>query len=734
MKTNRRHRRGRGARHQGILRNGKPALSANVEDAWNVARHMLYGANGNGVAIQNGLLLEAIAGPAAVVPMQPSAPPDGVEAVPAEELEVPASLNGRISADDSEATTGAVSRAAAPQTPAMSQRVEPAEQLGPEDSPPEKTLARIPVTATASRDDNSGGVDQGSIARLVRIASNAHIFRSCDGRVYAGVQVNGHREALELGSSAFEYWLIRNYEATHGALPGADGLNRSIRALLARAAALATTEPLWLRVAHGHAHPSPDASPASEKAAPEHSAPDLDTVYYLDLADAGRHFIEIRADGCRVVTDPPVWLRRPPGQRPLPMPRWDGSIDLLKKYVNLSDADFWLFVACLTAALRPHGPYPILILCGEQGSAKSTMARLARLLIDPNAAPLRALPASQRGFLIEAHNTWLLAYDNISRLSAPMSDGLCRMATGGGISTRALHSNDDEILLHAQRPMIFTGIDEFVHRSDVVDRCVFLFLLTIDEGNRRSEQTFWTDFQADYPLILGALLSAVAGGIRTMPQVQLSELPRMADFALWGEAVSRALGAAPGTFLSLYQANRRSASESQLEDSPFAQAILLKMEWVTAFGNGRWSATASEMLAELNRSRRKSAYKTGQWPRTPRAFSCAIRRLAPALRAVGINVTFDRTDNRRTILIEQRDDASDGSWIEDSGASCAPAHCAPICRQGPAPDFVNVPVASPLSVADANADANLNLRTPQVPWLQWADVKYANTQTSPASG
>jgi putative DNA primase/helicase len=99
--------------------------------------------------------------------------------------------------------------------------------------------------------------------------------------------------------------------------------------------------------------------------------------------------------------------------------------------------------------------------------------------------------------------------------------------------------------------MVITGIDEFVHRSDVVDRCVFLFLLMIADWKHRSEQAFWSEFQADYPLILGALLSAVSGGIRMMPQVQLSELQRMADFALWGVAVNRDLGAAPGTFLSL---------------------------------------------------------------------------------------------------------------------------------------------------------------------------------------
>ena len=69
------------------------------------------------------------------------------------------------------------------------------------------------------------------------------------------------------------------------------------------------------------------------------------------------------------------------------MPSRDGSIDLLRPYVNLTEADFRLMIAWLTAVLRPVGPYPILVLHGEQGSAKSTLAKVLRLLIDPQACP-----------------------------------------------------------------------------------------------------------------------------------------------------------------------------------------------------------------------------------------------------------------------------------------------------------------------------------------------------------
>ena len=80
-----------------------------------------------------------------------------------------------------------------------------------------------------------------------------------------------------------------------------------------------------------------------------------------------------------------VW--RPEGLLPLPLPSRGGSIDLLRPYVNLSDDGFRAMIAWLTAALRPVGPYPILSLHGEQGSAKSTLARrmmrFARPLVRP---------------------------------------------------------------------------------------------------------------------------------------------------------------------------------------------------------------------------------------------------------------------------------------------------------------------------------------------------------------
>jgi hypothetical protein len=55
-------------------------------------------------------------------------------------------------------------------------------------------------------------------------------------------------------------------------------------------------------------------------------------------------------------------------------------------------------------------------------------------------------------------------------------------------------------------------------------------------------------------------LDAIAGGLRELPSVHLNELPRLADYAKWGEAVGRGLGWEPECFLSIYTDNRKNAT------------------------------------------------------------------------------------------------------------------------------------------------------------------------------
>ena len=227
--------------------------------------------------------------------------------------------------------------------------------------------------------------------------------------------------------------------------------------------------------------------------------------------------------------------------RPLPVPERGGSIEQLGKFLNVrSQADFVLAVTWLLAALRGKGPYPALVLSGEQGTAKSTLCAILRALIDPNAASLRALPREDRDLFIAASNGHVLAFDNVSGLPPWLSDTLCRLATGGGFATRQLYTDDDEALFNAKRPIILNGIEDFVTRPDLADRAIVLTLEPIPEERKRSEEELWGVFELERARILGVLLDAVAHGLKRMPETRLAKLPRMADFARWGTACETA--------------------------------------------------------------------------------------------------------------------------------------------------------------------------------------------------
>ena len=114
------------------------------------------------------------------------------------------------------------------------------------------------------------------------------------------------------------------------------------------------------------------------------------------------------------------------------------------------------------AALRPTGPYPVLVLTGEQGSAKSTCARMLRALVDPHEAALRAPPRNEHELFIAARNAHVLAFDNLSTVSPWLSDALSRLATGAGFAARKLYTDDEENVISAERPTILNSIDAVV--------------------------------------------------------------------------------------------------------------------------------------------------------------------------------------------------------------------------------------------------------------------------------
>jgi hypothetical protein len=290
------------------------------------------------------------------------------------------------------------------------------------------------------------------------------------------------------------------------------------------------------------------------------------------------------------------------------------------------------------------------VLHGEQGSAKSTTARILRALIDPNIAPLRSEPREARDLAIAANNHWLVTFDNLSHVPAWLSDALCRLATGGGFATRELYSDDDEMIFDAMRPVLMNGIEELATRSDLLDRSLIIFLPNIPEEKRLTVTQIWHEFNAIHAGSLGALLDAVSMALARVEQMRFDRLPRMADFAQWAAAAEVALGFEAGEFIRAYAGNREDANELALEASSVAATVRTFM----ADRQG-WSGTAAELLTLLNQIAGDSVRHQTTFPKKPNKLSGDIKRIAPNLRATGLDVAFRREPRtgRRIIIFEK---------------------------------------------------------------------------------
>lgn len=481
------------------------------------------------------------------------------------------------------------------------------------------------VVNMASADDDASQADQ-----LVELASDAHLFHTPGGHDsdgFAAIECDDHREVWPINSRAFRRYLARKFHESEGKVPGGQALQDALNVIAGKAIYDGPEHEVGVRIAW------------------------VRGVIYLDLADAQWQVVEVTKDGWRVISgrEAPAWFVRKPGMLPLPEPVNGGSVEELRPLLNLPDERSWvLLVACMLVYLRARGPYPILIINGEQGSAKSTLCRLVLLLIDPRKAGLRRPPREERDLMIAASNSLVVGFDNLSSLLDWISDALCSLATGGGFSTRALYTDDDEKIFDAMRPVLLNGIDSVANRSDLLDRAVHLHLPTIPEEKRMPETNLWMAFEGVRARVLGALLDAVVVALRNEDTVKLPSYPRMADFAIWTTAAEEALGWSPGTFMAAYAGNRQEAHELAIESSPIGPPILSFMHKRVA-----WEGSAKELRENLEDHADEKTTKRRDWPKSPNAMRGWLHRIAQDLRAIGLAVEFlPRTGRVRPIRLE----------------------------------------------------------------------------------
>jgi hypothetical protein len=483
-------------------------------------------------------------------------------------------------------------------------------QLGPVQTQP----------ATSAAAGVSLGREPSQATKLATMVHNsdAELFHDSSGDAYITVTVGDHRETYLLRSRAAREWLRHAFYAKEERAPNGTALRDAIEQLSADATFGGACRSVHVRRAGD------------------------DDAIYLDLGDDAWQVAHVTANGWRIVpaSDVPVRFRRPSGMLALPVPVAGGTMQRLRPLVNVaSDDAFALVVAWLLGTLRPRGPYPVLALSGEQGAAKSTLARTLRLLIDPNVAPLRTTPREEADLLIAAKHGLVCCFDNVSSLSDTLSDALCRLATGGGLGKRTLYTDSDETLLDATRPVLLTGIESALTRGDAIDRALLVELERIPKSRRRTESEIDAELDAMRPSVLGALLTAASAALAHWSTTRPENLPRMADFGRWIESGASALGWQPGSFLSIYDTNRDEADELVVESEPIGPPL-------RAFIDARstWTGTADELLTALNEVAGDQATKRKEWPKAARGIAGRVKRIAPNLLRLGYTIETGRRE------------------------------------------------------------------------------------------
>ena len=473
-----------------------------------------------------------------------------------------------------------------------------------------------------------------------------HTPGGLDADCYAIIPVRGHREVWSLESRGFGRWVSHEFYRRRGRALSQVALSAAVNALVGEALFEGAENDVSVRLAG------------------------VGGRVYLDLANDERHAIEIDSNGWRRVDPIEKGVRfvRREGMLALPMPEQGGDLDALRELVNVPSDDDWILVkGFLVMSLHPCGPYPVLSINGEQGSAKSFLTRFVRTLVDPSDTALRRPPAREEDLGVAGRSSWIVAYENVSSLSGNMSDAICCLSTGGTLTRRRLYTNEEESRIRLKRPVIVNGIVSVALRGDLADRSIPLVLPRIRREERRLEQELLAAFDALHASLLGALLDAVSCALQRVANVRLDAMERMAEFCAWVTAAEPSLGIEDGAFMEAYRSVVEDAAVDALDASPVTAPVL---ELLARSPGREWVGTCKELLQTLDAKRGEKRPPRG-WPQSPTAMGHALRRIAPLLRHRGVEMVEPASrerPRRYTLRLPMNDGTKTVGTDEPSGS------------------------------------------------------------------
>jgi hypothetical protein len=360
-----------------------------------------------------------------------------------------------------------------------------------------------------SNNDNSVEEEEEGISlpqKLVELAlNNCMLFKNEFGIPHALAKIDDYYDVLLIEGSKFKRYISKlYYDANEGKIAYPEAIKTAVSQLEAKAEFEGKTIPLHLRVAWSNPHNTKD-------------------IIYYDLSDSKRRCIKITDNSWNIVDNQlEVLFRRyrhlSPQIEPINVLSNNNNVDdidntdntILDKFIdllNVKDDDNKLLLKCYIISLFiPEIQKPILMLHGEQGSAKSTLQELIKTFVDPSSIKTLTFPRDTNEFIQQLSHNYVAVYDNISDIKEWISDLLCRSVTGNGFSKRSLYTDDDDFFYNFKRVVGLNGINLGATKSDLLDRGLIIQLERIPKENRKKVDEIWKEFEELKPKLLGTCL------------------------------------------------------------------------------------------------------------------------------------------------------------------------------------------------------------------------------------
>ena len=369
-----------------------------------------------------------------------------------------------------------------------------------------------------------------------------------------------------------------------------------------------------------------------------------DCTFFYDLTNSKWSVIKMTPSGWSIIdNDVPIMFKRYT-QQPQVNPSLQYSNDIFDKFmdlVNVQDEDTRLLLKCYIISLFiPNIAKPILMIHGEQGSAKSTLQELIKMLVDPSIVKTLTFPRDINELIQQLSHNYIAYYDNVSIIKDWVSDVLCRAVTGSGFSKRQLYTDDDDIIYHFLRCIGLNGINIGATKADLLDRSIIILLERISKEKRKRNEEIWKKFNEIKSQLLGYIFDIIVKVINYKKQQGSIALTngfnRMADWEEYAEIISRCMGYQYDKFLIVYQKNINIQVDEAIAASPLSMTVVELMD----NKEDEWIGNATELSPELNEiaetKLKINIQRIKHWPKSPNQLSLRLNEAQTNLREKGI--------------------------------------------------------------------------------------------------